>query len=60
MEVIIMTGVNDLNTEMINVQNQIGLLKKKTKKTAEDIEEILILSRYYNILFDDYMKKSII
>lgn len=53
-----MTGVNDLNREMINVQNQISLLKRKAKKTAEDIEEILILSRYYNILFDDYMKKS--
>ena len=58
MEVISMTTVNDIGEEMLKVQRQITFLKSKRKKTSEDVEEIFILNRYYNILFTDYMAKT--
>ena len=58
MEVISMTTVNDIGEEMLKVQRQITFLKSKRKKTSEDVEEIFILNRYYNILFADYMAKT--
>lgn len=53
-----MTTVNDIGEEMMKVQRQITFLKSKRKKTNEDVEEIFILNRYYNILFTDYMAKT--
>lgn len=53
-----MTTVNDIGEEMLKVQRQITFLKSKRKKTNEDLEEIFVLNRYYNILFIDYMAKT--
>lgn len=53
-----MTTVNDIGEEMMKVQRQITFLKSKRKKTSEDVEEIFVLNRYYNILFSDYMAKT--
>ena len=53
-----MTTVNDIGEEMLKVQRQITFLKSKRKKTSEDVEEIFVLNRYYNILFADYMAKA--
>lgn len=53
-----MTTIKDIGEEMLKVQRQITFLKSKRKKTNEDVEEIFILNRYYNILFTDYMAKT--
>ena len=53
-----MTTVNDIGEETMKVQRQITFLKSKRKKTNEDVEEIFILNRYYNILFAHYMAKT--
>lgn len=54
-----MTTMKDIGEEMLKVQRQITFLKCKGRKTKEDIEELFILNRYYNILFANYMSKSI-
>ena len=48
-----MTTVNDIGEEMLKVQRQITFLKSKRKKTSEDVADIFILDRYYNILLAD-------
>ena len=58
MEVNMMTTIKDIGEEMLKVQRQITFLKSNRHKTQEDVEEIFILNRYYNILFADYMSKA--
>lgn len=53
-----MTTIKDIGEEMLKVQRQITFLKSNRHKTQEDVEEIFILNRYYNILFADYMSKA--
>lgn len=53
-----MTTIKDIGEEMLKVQRQITFLKSNRNKTQEDVEEIFILNRYYNILFADYMSKA--
>lgn len=53
-----MTTIIDIAEEMMRVQRQMALLKSERKKNQEDVEELFILNRYYNILLADYLSKS--
>lgn len=54
----IMTNLNDILQEMTKVRAQLSLLRHKKKKSFSDIEEMLILMQYHDILLSDYITKT--
>lgn len=53
-----MTTLNDIYKEMTKVRAQLSLLRHKKKKSFSDIEEMLILMQYHDILLSDYITKT--
>lgn len=53
-----MTNLNDILQEMTKVRAQLSLLQHKKKKSFSDIEEMLILMQYHDILLSDYITKT--
>lgn len=53
-----MTNLNDILQEMTKVRAQLSFLRNKKKKSFSDIEEMLILMEYHDILLSDYITKT--